>query len=179
MAETIESSQTIIPYQETKDLLYAVAGLLSITSAYYDIANNEQEKEEAKYIIKGLIDKWLEKLSPIPYINGLTDELSEIVKRKLWEAVPDITENLFERILVETIIFKNRALAGDDEVVLETLADTLSIHTVLLLESLHGSRIEWRNYPVIKSIIWDTTDTCTKIQKLASIVAISLVLSTN
>ena len=179
MAETIESSQTIISYQETKDLLYAVAGLLSITSAYYDIVNDGQEKERTKYVIKGLIDKWLEKLSPIPYINGLTDELSKIVKRRLWEIIPDITEHLFERILIETVIFKNKALAGDDEIILETLADTLSIHTVLLLENLHGSWIDWSNYPVIKDIIWGADDAGTKIQKLASIVAISLVLSTN
>ncbi len=179
MAETIESSQTIISYQETKDLLYAVAGLLSITSAYHDIVNDIREKKRIKYVIKGLVDKWLETLSPVPYINGLTDELSRIVRRKLWEIIPDITEYLFERILIETIIFKYKALSGDDEIVLETLADTLRMHSILLLESLHGSWIDWNKYPVIKDIIWGTDGASTRIQKLASVIAISLVLSTN
>lgn len=179
MAEAMESRQTIISYQEGKDLIYAVAGLFSIASAYYDIVNNAEEKERMKRLMKGLVDKWLEKLSPIPYINGLTDELSRIVKRKLWEIIPDITEYLFERILIETIAFKNRALAGDNEIIMETLADTLSIHTVLLLESLHGTKINWSNYPLIRDLIWNTDDAVVKIQRLASIIAISLVLSTN
>ncbi|GEM_PF-1673487 len=179
MAETLESTYTVTMHRETKDLLYAVAGLLSIVSTYHDIIEDSFEKERSRMAIRALVDKWLELVSPIQYVNGLTTEVSRIVRRKLWEVIPDLTEDLLEKILVETPVFKSRALANDDPVVLEALADTLAVHTVLLLESLHGTWVNWGNYPIIKEIIWGLNDPADRVYKLVSVVALALVLSTN
>ncbi len=179
MAETIPKPTPVVILNQM-DTGYAVSALVSIVSAYYEIAPSQEEREYAKTVIRGLIDKWLEALSPIPYINGLTGELSKIVRRKLWESVNDLTEQVMERILAETIVFKHRSLAQEDPLVLEAMADTLAVHAVLLLEALHGTWINWNEYPVLNSIIWGTgEEPGERIRSLAAVIAIAFVLATN
>ena len=88
---------------------------------------------------------------------------------------------MFEKILVETKVFKEKTLVGSeyDDVVMEAIADTYRVHTILLLESLSNRDIDWSEYPVLSSILWSNNDPCDQVRKLATVNALAIVLSLN
>ncbi len=182
MAETLSRQvHTLLDTVSDRDYVEAIAGLLSITTTYYSIVSDYNERQHALSIIRGCIDKWLETIAPLEYIPGLVDELDRIVDKPLWDAIPVLTEGLFEKILVETKVFKEKTLVGSeyDDVVMEAIADTYRVHTILLLESLSNRDIDWSEYPVLSSILWSSNDPCDQVRKLATVNALAIVLSLN
>ncbi len=180
MAETLEKQFTSsLQIPSEKSFVEAIAGLVSIASAYYSIVGSVEEREHAIALIKASLDKWLETIAPLEYIPGLVDELDRLVEKPLWDTIPDLTEDLFEKILVETLVFKKKVLVEDQDVVLEAIADTYRAHTIMLLEVLHGGEIDWSSYPRLSDIMWGTSDPFDVVRRLATVNALAIVLSTN
>ncbi len=174
-------SQSIDYYTVERDnnVLYAIPELISIAASYYAITSDPSEKEYAKNVIRSLVNKWLDIIAPILYIPGLVDELSNLVDKRLWEALPDVTEDLLEKIMVETKMFKELSRQGFvSETVYNAVKEAYALHTLEFLEALSNKTIEPSRYPILAKIIDDVEDQDIII-KLATINAIALVLSTN
>ncbi len=154
------------------------ADLLAIALAYHDIALSDEQREEAKTIIRGLVDKWLETLSPLPYIEGLAGDVYRAVSgKKLWEA--GIDEDTLTHIIVDTVLFKEEADKGAPEPILEALAIVLSIRVKEFFEKVAGEAIVSDKYPVLASIIEHGGEPDEWIRKLSASAALALVMMTN
>lgn len=174
----VSSTNTTVLQQPTpRDVGYFIANIISIASIYKELVSDEEEKSHAINYITTAFDKWLELVSPIEYIPGLVEKLDKIIKNPFWEIIPDLGEDLFERILVESIVFKEESLGKTDPVILEALAETLQVHTILLLEKLSGSKEEaWK---IVEEVLSSATNAIEVIRKTISIAAVALSLSMN
>ncbi len=154
----------------------AIASLISIATAYYEITDGDYHALE---LINKLVDKWLEHLAPLQYIPGLVNELDNIIEKPFWEIINIVGEDFIERIFVEPIVFKKEIYSIKDAIIKDALAEILASHAAILLEGLAGKNVDFEKYPVISSIFYTTSDPASKITELATMIALAIVLSTN
>jgi len=156
--------------------IYALADLVAITLAYSSITDTPEEKQRSHKMVWEMINQWLEELAPIKYIPGLVEELGDMVKYKLWEVDQDIGEYSISRLLIDTVVFKEKALTGDMPEVLDALSTVLAARLEHLLEKLGGKVKEGS---VIWSILYGENDPNERLLNLISAIAVTLVLATN
>lgn len=160
-----------------KDTGYFIADIISIASIAKELVNDKIEKDRIINYISAAFDKWLELVSPIEYIPGLVEKLDRVIEKPFWDVIGDVSEDLFERILVEAIVFKEEMNRNNDQVILEALAETLEVHTILLLEKLGNNPAKARE--VFTEIIDSCTDPSEVLRKTISVLAVALTLSLN
>jgi len=106
----------------------ALSDLLTQFLIYYKVASSAEEREYAKRMVWGLVTKWVEMLGPVKYIPGLIDEVSSIVRRKLWD-VDEIPIDELRELLV-TVYLLNKAdvstyITREDLERISTIVETL------------------------------------------------------
>jgi len=160
-----------------RDTGYFIADIISIASIAKELVNDEIERNRIINYISVAFDKWLELVSPIEYIPGLVEKLDRVIEKPFWDVIGDVSEDLFERILVEAIVFKEEMNRNNDPVILEALAETLEVHTILLLEKLSNNPAKARE--VFTEITNSCTDPSELLRKTISVLAAALTLSLN
>lgn len=177
LAENRSTTGTGLYVEEDRVMkVYALADLVAITLAYSSITDILEEKQRSRKMVQEMINQWLEELAPIKHIPGLVEELSDTIRYKLWEVDQDIGEYSISRILVDTIVFKEKAFAGERPEVLDALSTVLAARLEHLLEKL-GVKI--REGTVIWNILYGENDPSERLLNLISAVAVTLVLATN
>ncbi|WFO74546.1 hypothetical protein J4526_05525 [Desulfurococcaceae archaeon MEX13E-LK6-19] len=168
---------TIIQTPSPKDIGYFIADIISIASVYKDLVVDDKGKEEAIRYITAAFDKWLELVSPIEYIPGLVEKLDKIIKHPFWDIIPELTEDLFERILIESVVFKEELFKNNEPIILEALAETIQAHAIILLEKLSGDAKAAEE--IVLETINTPADPSETIRKAITIIAVALTLSLN
>ncbi len=158
-------------------IAYSIADLFTILLAYENISENDMEKEETKRKMWGLVNKWLETVSPLKYIPGLVDEVYGMIKYKIWDISQYINDSLIEELIIYTILFKQKALGNEEPEVLEALSEALANRIKLLMHVL-GAEIP-ANSTSWKIIHEKTDDPSDKILDLVTLIATVFVLATN
>ncbi len=153
---------------------YTISDMIIISLAYHDIVDKPEEKEHAKNIIRSLVTEWLELVAPIKYVPGLVEEVANTINNKLWDSIVD--EEFLERIIVDTLIFKEKALVGDEPEVLEALATVLAARLEYLIEALGGDP---RNTVIIYDILYGEKPGSVRIAEEVALAATLLTIATN
>jgi hypothetical protein len=158
-------------------IAYSIADLFTILLAYENISENNMEREVARRKIWGLVNKWLETVSPLKYIPGLVDEVHGMIKYRIWDVSQYVNDSLIEELITYTVLFKQKALSNEEPEVLEALSEALANRIKSLMHIL-GAEIP------VNSISWKiihgkTSDPADKILDLVTLVATVFVLATN
>jgi hypothetical protein len=171
----IGTNNAYIPSKDSVSKAYTISDIINIALAYYAINEDPGEKDYAKKIIWGSINEWLETIGPLKYIPGLVEEVSVLVKKKLWDA--EISEETLERIIVDTIVFKEEALKGSSPEVLSALSEVLAARAVDLIESLGGKIVPGTlTHEIIYGGENDPED---NLPSIITLIGLTLTLSTN
>lgn len=156
--------------------IYSISDLFTIMLALHNINSNKEDKDQVKKQIWALTNMWLEEVSPLSYIPGLVEEVSSIIKYKVWDEKSTLSDEVIERILVDTIIFKEKALSEEEPEVLNALSLVLATRAVELIEALGGyiprGSTVWK-------ILYEPADPRDKIIDITTLIATTLVISTN
>ncbi len=171
---TSNSMNTLVE-EENKTRIYALSDLINIALAYYEVSETQEQKEEAKKLIWKLANKWLEEVSPLEYIPGLVENVASVLKYKLWDVANELSEEDLGRILVDSIVFKKKALENTEHEVLDALAIVLYARANKLLEVLGVDEPEKLGF--IKSLV-EVEDVSEKLINIVTLIAVTIALAT-
>ncbi len=171
---TSNSMNTLVE-EEKKTRIYALSDLINIALAYYEVSETQEQKEEAKKLIWKLVNKWLEEISPLEYIPGLVENVASVLKYKLWDVANELSEEDLGRILVDSIVFKKKALENTEHEVLDALAIVLYARANRLLEVLGVNEPEKLEF--IKTLV-EVEDVSEKLINIVTLIAVTIALAT-
>lgn len=174
MSTTTKTPTGYMPLNDPVSIAYTVSNIMNIALAYHSMATSESEKEYAENIVWSMVNKWLEEVGPLRYIPGLVEEVASLVRKKLWEA--EVSEDLLERLIVDTVIFREKALMGEVPEVLNALAESLAARAEILVEALGGRTVKGT---LVSEIIYGDMSPEDKVLSLVSLIGLLLVISTN
>lgn len=172
--ESISIENPHIPIQDPVSASYALADIVNIALVFHEIAQSEEDKKHAEKIVWSMVNKWLEEVGPLKYLPGLVEELASMIKKKLWES--NISEDHLTHLLVDTIVFKEKALMGDKPEVLNALAESLAARAEALIEALGGEIVPGT---LVYNVIYRVEEPEEKITSIITLIGLALVLSTN
>ncbi len=96
--------------------------------------------EERDYLaLQVLVDKWIAKLTPLSYIEGLVEEVACSIKRKLWEAVADLGEDRLTEILEDAVAARYMLRTAQPPSVLRLAERVLQVDALDLVEAICGA----------------------------------------
>ena len=174
MSTTTKTPTGYMPLNDPVSIAYTVSNIMNIALAYHSMATEPSEKEYAESIVWSMVNKWLEEVGPLKYMPGLVEEVASLVKKKLWEA--EISEDVLEHLIVDTVIFREKALMGEIPEVLNALAESLAARAEILVEALGGKIVEGT---LVSDIIYGDMSPDDKVLLLVSLIGLLLVISTN
>ncbi len=175
MSCSTSNSMNTLVEEENKTRIYALSDLMNIALAYYEVSETQEQKEEAKKLIWKLANKWLEEISPLEYIPGLVENIASVLKYKLWDVANELSEEDLGRILIDSIVFKKKALENTENEVLDALTLVLYARAIKLLEALGVNEPE--KLESIKSLV-EVEDPSEKLINIITLIAVTIALAT-
>lgn len=155
--------------------IYTIADLFTIMLAIHNISDKE-DKLHARKQLWALVNMWLEEVSPFNYIPGLVEEVASTIKYRIWDENSEVSDDIIERILVDTAIFKEKALSGEEPEVLDALSIVLVARAEALIEALGGQITEGS---IMWKILYKPADPGDKIIDITTLIATVLVIATS
>ncbi|RLG84502.1 MAG: hypothetical protein DRO40_01200 [Thermoprotei archaeon] len=174
---TLSLTETKFLGEEKASIAKAIADLLAIASAYHDISRGS-ERKHAEELMKTLVYKWLELITPIQYVPGLIDELSRIIRRPFWDLYTVLGEDFMNELIQETIVFKEKALTVKDDSLCK-YTSLMEAKAIKLLSALSDKdHIDLEDYPVLATI-FSENGCSSKLLKLITLVLQAILISFN